>query len=293
MVKVLKWIGIVLLVLVGLIMLAVIALNIVAIARLNRTYDVEVEAITIPDDDASLARGEYLANAFCAECHGQGLSGEVLIEEAGIATVYAPNITPSEAGVGDFSDADYVRALRHGIGPDGKGYMIMPAEILINWSEEDLSATIAYLKTIPPDDNSTPEKEVGIVGRVMLTAGVFGDLFAADYIDHEMPIPERPEIGLNAEYGAYFTRAFACTLCHGDDMRGGPPPPSIPEIGQVPPAVVAASWSTEEFLAAVTMGVKPDGVQLDPERMPWELYANFDEEELAAVHLYLQTLAAQ
>ena len=80
MVKVLKWIGIVLLVLVGLIMLAVIALNIVAIARLNRTYDVEVEAITIPDDDASLARGEYLANAFCAECHGQGLSGEVLIE---------------------------------------------------------------------------------------------------------------------------------------------------------------------------------------------------------------------
>ena len=49
----------------------------------------------------------------------------------------------------------------------------------------------------------------------------------------------------------------------------------------------------EEFMATVTTGVKPDGGQIDPESMPWELYANFDEEELEAVHLYLQTLMAQ
>lgn len=291
--KVLKWIGIVLVGLVGLIVLAVVILNIVASTRLNRTYDVEAEAITIPDDDASLARGEYLATNFCAECHGQDLSGAVMIDEAGIATVYAPNITPSGAGVGDFDDADYVRAMRHGIDSDGKGLMIMPAEILVYWSEEDLGATIAYIKNITPDDNPTPERKISIVGRAMLAAGVFGDLFAADYIDHQMPFPERPEIGANAEYGAYFTRAAACTLCHGDDMRGGPPPPNFPELGQVPSAVTAASWSTEEFLTLLTTGVKPSGAQLAPEGMPWELYANFDEEELEGVHLYLQTLAAQ
>lgn len=291
--RVLKWIAIGLGVLIGLVLLAFIALNIVGTSHINRKYDVQAEAITIPTDNASLARGAFLANAFCSECHGQGLSGSEMINEAGIATIYAPNITPSGSGAGNFSDADYVRAMRHGIDPDGKGLMIMPAEIIINWSEEDLASTIAYLKTMPPNDNPVPERKIGLLGRAMYAAGVFGDLFAAEYIDHDMPFPERPEIGANAEYGAYFTRAFACTLCHGEDMRGGPPPPNIPEVGQVPPAVTAASWSTEEFLTAVTTGVKPDGVQLDPERMPWELFANFNEEELEGVHLYLQTLAAQ
>jgi mono/diheme cytochrome c family protein len=291
--KVLKWIGIVLGVLVGLIVLAVVALNIAATTRLNRTYDIEAEAITIPDDDASLARGEYLANAFCTECHGEGLSGELMVDEAGIATVYAPNITPSEAGVGDFSDADYVCAMRHGIDPNGKPYMIMPAEVIINWSEEDLGATIAYIKTLPPDENPTPEKEVGVIGRVMLSAGVFGDIFPAEYIEHDMVFPARPEIGVNAEYGAYFAAAGLCTLCHGDDMLGGPPPRGIPEIGEVPPALHSASWSAEEFITAMTTGVKPDGGQLDPELMPWELFAKFNREELEAIHLYLQTLLAQ
>jgi mono/diheme cytochrome c family protein len=291
--KVLKWIGIVLGVLVGLIVLAVVALNIAATTRLNRTYDIQAEAITIPDDDASLVRGEYLANAFCAECHGQNLAGELMVDEAGIATVYAPNITPSKAGVGDFTDADYVRAMRHGIDPNGKPYMIMPAEIIIHWSAEDLGATIAYIKTLPPDENPTPGKEVSVLGRVMLSAGVFGDIFPAEYVEHDMVFPARPEIGVNADYGAYFAAAGACTLCHGDDMKGGPPPRGIPEIGDVPPALQAANWSTEEFITGVTTGVKPDGSQLDPERMPWELYAKFNREELEAIHLHLQTLLAQ
>jgi mono/diheme cytochrome c family protein len=127
----------------------------------------------------------------------------------------------------------------------------------------------------------------------MYAAGVFGELFAADYIDHGSPLPERPEIGANPEYGEYFTRAFACTLCHGDDMTGGPPPPNIPEVGEVPSARPAASWTTDEFITAVTTGARPDGPSIDVERMPWNLYAGFDREELEAVHLYLQSLEGQ
>lgn len=289
--KVLKWIGIVLAVLIGLVVIAVVVMNIIGSSRLNQTYDVEAPAITLPTDEASLARGEYLANALCAECHGEGLSGAVMIEEGGIATVYAPNITPSEAGVGDFSDADYLRAIRHGVDSDGKGLMIMPAEVFINWSEEDLGATIAYIKSIPADDNPTPEKEFGILGKVMYTAGMFGDLFAANYIDNDAPFPERPEIGANAEYGAYFTRAAACILCHRDNMQGGPAPANFPELGEIPSAVTGGTWSTDEFLTFVTTGVKPTGEQIDPEGMPVELYANFNREELEGVHLYLQSLA--
>ena len=291
--KVLRWIGIVLGSLVALVVVAALVLNIVATRRLNRSYPIEAEAISIPNDDASLARGNYLANAMCSGCHGEDLAGALLFEQALVAAVYAPNITPSEAGVGAFSDADYVRAMRHGIDPDGRPYMIMPSEVIINWSEEDLGATIAYLKSLPPNENPTPERTIGILGRVLMPLGAFGDIFPAEYIEHDLPFPVRPEIGPNAEYGAYFAAAMFCTLCHGDDMMGGPPPGSIPSAGQVPPVVQAAGWSTEAFITTVTTGVTPYGGQLDSERMPWDLFANFNREDLEAVHLFIQDLQAQ
>ncbi len=279
--RVLKWIGIVLGSLVGLLVVAVIVLNILSSRILNRTFNITAETITIPVDDASLARGEYLANAVCTECHGESLSGELMF-----AGVYAPNITPSQAGVGDFSDADYVRAVRHAVNPDGRAYMVMPAEVFINWSEEGLGATIAYLKSLPPDDTLTPERSIGLVGRALIPLGIFGDVFPADYVEHDMPFPVRPEIGATAEYGAYFVKAGFCTSCHGDDMLGG----RDPFVGEIPPAVHARGWTTEMFITAVTTGVKPDSGQLDPERMPWEMFAKFNREELEAIHLYLQTL---
>jgi mono/diheme cytochrome c family protein len=213
-----------------------------------------------------------------------------MIEEPGIATVYAPNVTPSESGVGGFSDEDLVRAIRHGVDPDGQALFIMPAEIFILWGEEDIGATIAYLKSLPPVDNETPNKTFGVMGGVLYGAGQFGNLVPAGYIDHDAPFVERPEIGANAEYGEYFARAFACTQCHRDDMQGGPPPENFPGAPEIPPAAHAANWSTEEFLMAVTEGVTPDGRELDPEWMDWGLYAGFDREELEAVHLWLQTL---
>jgi len=288
--KIFKRIGIVLGALIGLIIVAAGVLAVIGTSQLNRTYDIEPESITIPTDEASLARGEYLATALCMECHGENLSGELMFSDPGMATLYAPNLTPSEAGVGSFSDGDLVRAMRHAVSPEGTTYIIMPSNILINWSEEDLGATIAYLKTLEPSDNPTPDKTVGILGRVLLPTGALGDVFIASWLDHDTPFPEMPEIGPTAEYGAYFIGAGGCTMCHGTDMQGGPPPPDIPEIGEVPPAVQAGGWTREEFLTAVTTGVTPDDRQLDPERMPWELYNKFNQEDLEAVHAYLQTL---
>ena len=54
-----------------------------------------------------------------------------------------------------------------------------------------------------------------------------------------------------------------------------------------------SGWVTEQFLTAVTEGVKPNGDTLDAERMPWELFAKFNREELEAVHLYLGSLLEQ
>jgi mono/diheme cytochrome c family protein len=290
--KVLKGLGVLLVVVAGVVGGLAIVASFISSSRLNQTYDVKAETIQIPADAAAIARGEYLANAICTDCHGADLSGGEMINEPGMATVYAPNITPSENGVGHFSEADYVRAIRHAVDPQGRGYMIMPAEVFINWSEADLGATIAYLKSLAPDDNSTPPRSLGTLGRILFAAGMFGDVIPAAYIDHKQPFTAMPQIAETADYGAYLTTLFYCTGCHGPDMRGGPPPENYPELGNVPSTMQAASWSEKEFITAVTTGVKPDGGLLDKERMPWESIAKLNQEDLTAIYLYLQELAA-
>ena len=287
------YLAVVLVVLLGLIGMAALVSTAVAGSRLNQTYEITPENIAIPSDQTAIARGAYLASAICTDCHGADLSGGKLVDEPGMATVYAPNITPSENGVGHFSDADYVRAIRHGVDPQGRGLMIMPAEVFINWSAEDLGATIAYLKSLPPDDNSTPPRSLGALGRILFASGMMGDIIPAAYIDHDQAFTVMPPIAETAEYGAYMTQLYFCTGCHGPDMRGGPPPKNNPELGPVPSALPAASWSDEEFLTAVTTGVKPDGILLDNERMPWESIAKLNRVDLTAVHLYLQELAGK
>jgi mono/diheme cytochrome c family protein len=291
--KVLKIVGIIFIILIAIVGAASVVSSVVAGSRLSQTYEIPAAAITIPTDEVALARGEYLANTICTDCHGPDLAGEVMIDEAGMATISAPNITPSEAGVGHFTDADYVRAIRHAVDPEGKGYMIMPAEIFINWSEEDLGATIAYLQSLPPSDKTTPQRSLGALGNVLFTAGIFGDIVPAEYVDHEMPYPQMPQISQTAEYGEYMSRAFYCAMCHGEDLRGGPPPANFQEMGEVPSTLSAAGWTPEQFLTAVTTGVKPDGSTLNNEYMPWESIAKATDEDLLAIYLYLQELAGR
>ena len=74
----LKWVGIGLLVLVGVLIVAAVGLSVTGGNRLNKTHDIEVAAVTIPTDEASVARGEKLANAVCKSCHGDDLRGAVI-----------------------------------------------------------------------------------------------------------------------------------------------------------------------------------------------------------------------
>jgi mono/diheme cytochrome c family protein len=291
--KIAHYLAVLLIILLGLIGVAALVSTAVAGSRLNQTYEITPENIEIPTDPAAVARGAYLAGAICSDCHGGDLSGGKMVDEPGMATVYAPNITPSETGVGDFSDADYVRAIRHGVDPQGRGLMIMPAEVFINWSAQDLGAIIAYLKSLPPNDNSTPPRSLGALGRILFAAGMMGDVMPAEYIDHAQPFPAMPPIGETAEYGAYMTQLYFCTGCHGQDMRGGVQPHSDPDMGPVPSAVDAANWSQDEFITALTTGVKPDGSLFDNERMPWQSIARLNHEDLTAVYLYLQQLAGK
>lgn len=287
--RTLKWIGIGLGGSVGLLILAVAALCTLGSLRLNKSHDIQAEAIAIPTGEAALARGEHLVEVtLCTFCHGQDLRGEIEFEDPAIGTVYASNIT----GLGEtHSDADLVRAIRHGVDTDGRALLLMPSDVYMNLSAVDLGAMVAYLKSVPRIDNDLPEPRLTVMARIMLAAGMFGDVFAAEVIDHNQPFPTKPEIGANVEYGAYL--AAFCTSCHGTDLTGQPVDPSEPDSPWAPnltPGGALRGWSEADFIQAMRTGISPGGLALDSEWMPWEAYAGFEDDELKGLWLYLGSL---
>jgi mono/diheme cytochrome c family protein len=286
--KAVKWILIFLGGLVLLILLAGVGLSIAGTARFNKTHEVQARPVAIPTDEAELARGEHLVFAACASCHGSNLAGQPLMDDPAVAVIYAPNLT----GLAEtHSDDDLVLAIRHGLGRDGRQLLVMPAESFIHFSEEDLGAIIAHLKNLPRAGDDSPAPQLAPLGRILLGAGVFGDVFPAEYIDHDMPFPDRPEIGANAAYGEYFSRM--CTGCHGPDLAGSQPgDPASPFAPDLTPAGGLQDWTEADFIRAMRTGLAPDGRVLDPAFMPWPSFAKLDDAELAGIWLYLQSLPA-
>ena len=295
--RILKWGGIVLGVLLGIVLILMVILNIRTTSRLNKIYNIQAESVVIPTDETAIARGEYLARLICVECHAGDLRGENLADEAGLVTIYAANLTPGRGGIAERSNEELVMAIRHGIDPDGKPLIIMPAEVFSNWSEEDLGAVIAYLRTIPAVDNEQPEPRISIIGRALIGLGLFGKPFPAEYIDHDAPFIEMPTIGPNLEYGAYLARAVGCTLCHGDNLEGGiqpenAPPGEIPTSPDITQTGDLADWTEDDFLQLLRTGTTPDGHEIDTDHMPWDMYGRLSDDDMAALWVYLQSLPA-
>lgn len=286
--KVLKWIGIGLGGLVGLIVLAAAAFSVAGTARLNKTHQIPAEAVTIPTDAAALARGEHLVNVTCKSCHGAGLSGRSLTDDPAIGTIYAANITGLAS---THTDADLVRAIRHGVDTDGRQLMIMPAESFVYFSKEDLGAVIAYLKTVPRTGDELSPPQLAVMGRILVGAGMFGDVFPAEYIDHNLPFPQMPAVGANEAYGRYLSHF--CMACHGAALSGGrPADPQSPPAPDLSTGGGLSGWTEADFFKAMRTGVTPDGRHLNPAYMPWDSFGKFDDVELQALWMHLQTLSA-
>lgn len=286
--KILKWVGIGIGVLVGVVIAAAVLLYFMGGARLAKTRQVQPLAINMHNDEAVLARGEHLVKAACTSCHADDLSGAPLLADPAIGTVYAANIS----GLADRrTDEELVLAIRHGIGKDGRQLVIMPADSFINFSEEDLNAVISYLKTVPRTGEDTPQPKLAPMGQIMLAAGMFGQIFPAEFIDHEQPFHEMPTISANQEYGEYLSRF--CATCHGEDLSGkAAVEPGAPAAPNLTPGGVLANWTEAEFIQTMRTGVNPYNYQLDPEYMPWKSFGKFDDEELQAIWIYLQSMPA-
>ena len=284
--------------LIGLIVLAFIILYVIGTVKWNKLhgkYEVPVETIAIPTDQASIARGEHIATIhLCRECHTETLSGQS--EAAPIMLTFTfPNLTPGAGGVGATNtDADWVRAIRHGVGYDGRGLSLMPSGTWYYLSDEDLGALIAYLKNLPPVDNVMPKTDLGPMGRMMLALGQLPPDIIPNVIsiDHTGPRPVAPQPGATVEYGLYLART--CMLCHGSKLNGQTISMGGPEkylALNLTPGGELKAWSEDDFIKALRTGVTPSGHHL-LDVMPWKYFREMTDDELKAVWMYLQSLPA-
>lgn len=287
--KVLKWTGIVLGALVGLIVIAVGVLMAIASIRMARHYDVQPEAVAIPTDAASIERGQHLASLTCVDCHGPDLGGAVFLSDPALGTVRGANLTPGKGGAGAvFQDADWVRAIRHGVDNKGRGLVAMPAMAFYYLSDADLGSLIAYVKTLPPVDKEQTTIALTPLARVLVGAGAFGPtIIAAETIPHSAARPAAPPVGQTAEYGGYLVAWLDCRSCHGAQLSGGKDPaPGAPPVPNLTPGGEVGFWKEADFVKVMRTGVTPGGRTLSP-FMPWKTFSHMTDEELGAIWLYL------
>ena len=220
--------------------------------------------------------------------HMQGIE----LAAPGTLSIPTPSLTSGAGGIGGFySDEDWARAIRHGVGQDGRALFILMLSNTFHYlSDEDLGALIAYLKSVPPVDNELPERRIEPLGRMMMATGIFPPP-PAEQIDHTGPHPAAPEPGVTVAYGHYLSRT--CTECHGPNLNGAPFSLPGQEVltPNLTPGGPLAAWSDQDFFTTMHTGLASGGRHLD-EQMPWKFYGQMTDEELRAVWLYLQSLPA-
>jgi mono/diheme cytochrome c family protein len=296
--KFFKWGGIILGVVAGLLILALLGMYIASSLGLNKVYDVQPAAVTIPTGEAAVTEGErQFYTHGCIDCHATDGAGTLVVDDPLLGTITGANLTPGQGGIGQtFSETDWVRAIRHGIGSDGKPLVIMPSLDYNKTNDEDLGNMIAYLKSLPAVDRTPPPLSLGPLAHILIAGQVF-PILPAESIDHNAPRPAAIAKGPTAAYGHYLA-SQTCMSCHGEGLSGG----AIPGVPSDPPLPAnltfdketgLGNWSQADFVRAIRRGQRPDNTTIDPVKMPWPAFHRLTDEELTALWLYLQSIPAK
>lgn len=291
--NVFKWIGYVLGGLLVIILIAVGFAYAKTSSRLNRTYPTTAEAVPVPTDSASIERGRHLVLAVgkCVDCHGDNLAGKRISDDFAFGTLWSANLTKGKGGVGSsFANADYVRAIRYGVRPDGKPLIMMPSEAYTHFSDADLGAIIAYVKSMPPVDQVTSPPRMGPVARIIATMTPDFPLAPAEMIDRNMTRPAAVTPSVTKEYGDYLLKTGGCKSCHTENLSGGVKIQGIASANLTPTGI--GKWTEADFTKALRTGVRPDGRILSA-AMPWPYMKNLTDDEIRAMWLYLRSIPAR
>ena len=251
-------------------------------------------------------RGEYLAKAGgCIGCHTEEKKDAVAFAggralKSPFGTFYGPNITPHpEAGIGRWTEADFVRAMREGERPDGKNYFpAFPYTSFTKIVDRDLRDLWAYLRTLAPSPRANQEHEMRFPfgWRFLVT-------FWKWFFFAPGPFTNLPGLSDIANRGAYLVQALGhCGECHTPrNFLGGPKTsrflaggkgPDGKDVANLTPALLK-KWSDKEVEDILTTGIDPEG-DFVAETMG-EVVRNTTSQvtpaDLKALIAYLRTLA--
>lgn len=281
---ILKWGGIALGALAVAAVLAVGYVYFASQAIIDKTYPLRASAFHASADAAALARGEHLTVVLgCADCHGAGLTGQLFADVPGSA-IYSRNLTLLAR---DFSDADFDRAIRHGVRPDGRSVLVMPSDVYSGMSDGELSAIVGYLRSLKAQGAATPEPSIGLVVRFALVTGQL-KTDVAYFAD------DRPSLDLGPRFAAgRHLAAIACAECHSTSLAGTPQDPIL----VTPDLALVASYERADFAKLMRTGKAAGNRELGVMSQTARLrFAHFSDAEINALYDYLaargQKLAA-
>jgi cytochrome c553 len=260
--------------------------------------------------------GSYLANhvTLCMDCHStrdwskfsgpmlpgtNGKGGEFFDENMGFpGKFYSKNITP--ANIKDWTDGEVFRTITTGVDKFGNAlFPVMPYHYYGKMDKEDIYDIIAYIRSLRPIDNVTPERSID-----------FPMNFIVNTIPEKASFVQKPPKSDTVKYGAYLVNAAACMECHTQVDKGQ----VIPSLafgggrifkmphGEVRSANITSdkssgigSWTAEQFVTRFKTYADPANVTTVDSNaintiMPWTMFAGMDTSDLRSIFAYLQTV---
>jgi len=301
---------------VGTLLLVVVAAGAVFVGtRQHLKFDPPYPEIVASTDSAVIDRGHYIVRvvAGCAACHGDPKQRPAFVNGAETplvggfvfdippGTFYTRNLTPDSAtGLGAVPDKAIARALRFGVGHDGRA--LLPFMEMQGLADDDLRAVVSYLRTMPPVRNEVPPHHFNVLGMVVKATALSKPVG---------PASEPPRVaprGASVETGKYLVESVAlCWACHtersqmtgalvgprfggtknfteGDDPEHTWSPPNItsdPETGRL------GKMTEDQFVARFRQARLIPGSP-----MPWQSLSRMNEDDLRAIYKYLMTVPA-
>lgn len=282
-------------------------------SRQHLTFDAPYPDVVASTDPAVIARGHYVVRnvALCAACHGDPTQRAAYMAGAEVplmggrlfdippGKIYPRNLTPDSAtGLGAVSDRAVARALRYGVGHDGRA--LLPFMEMQGLADDDLEAVVSYLRTQAPVRHAVPPHDFRLLGKVVKAT------LLANPIGPAGTPPVHAPRGASVETGHYLVESVAlCWACHtqrskktgkliGPRFGGGngieePSDPghtwSPPNITSDPETGRLGRLTEDQFVARFRQGRVIPGSP-----MPWQNFSRMDEQDLRAIYRYLKTV---
>jgi mono/diheme cytochrome c family protein len=222
-------------------------------------------------------------------------AGEIEPYEGLPGRIVAPNLTPDkETGAGNWTDDMFARAIREGIGHDGRAlFPLMPYQNFRDLSDEDVASIVVYLRSLPPVHHELPTTEI---------------IFPVKYLIRNVPQPltvSVPQINPDTEpqkYAAHMAKIAGCADCHTPQVRGEDVPGMTlaggmqligpwghPASANLTPDDTGIKNYTEDFFVQVMRTGIVNGQVLNV-AMPIAAYKNLNDRDLRAIYSYLRTV---